>query len=49
MDVDPDRRVALDVSWLNNGRAIAADYRAPVAMTSRWLLTVQQVLAWLSF
>ena len=49
VDVDPDRRVALDVSWLNNGRAIAADYRAPVAMTSRWLLTVQQVLAWLSF
>jgi hypothetical protein len=49
VDVDPDRRVALDVSWLNNGRTIAADYRAPAAMTSRWLLTVQQVLAWLSF
>ncbi len=49
VDVDPDRHVALDVSWLNNGRVMAADRRAPVAMTSRWLLAVQQVLAWLSF
>jgi hypothetical protein len=49
VDVDPDRKVALDVSWLNNGRVVAADRRAPMAMTSRWLLAVQQVLAWLSF
>ena len=49
VDVDPDRRVALDVSWLNNGRVVAADRRAPVAMTSRWLLAVQQVLSWLAF
>ena len=49
VDVDPGRDVALDVSWLNNGRVLAADRRAPVAMTSRWLLAVQQVLAWLAF
>ncbi len=49
VDVDPDRDVALDVSWLNNGRSAARDRRAPVAMTSRWLLLVQQVLGWLAF
>jgi hypothetical protein len=49
VDVDPDRDVALDVSWLNNGRVVAADRRAPVAMTSRWLLVVQQALAWMAF
>ena len=47
--MDPDRKIALDVSWLNNGRVVAADRRAPVAMTSRWLLAVQQVLSWLAF
>ncbi len=49
VDVDPDRDVALDVSWLNNGRTVAPDRRAPVALTSRWLLIVQQVLGWLAF
>jgi hypothetical protein len=29
------RRKMPDVSWLNNGRVVAADRRAPVAMTSR--------------
>jgi hypothetical protein len=47
--VDPDRKIALDVSWLNNGRVVASDRRAPAAMTSRWLLAVQQVLSWLAF
>ena len=49
VDVDPDRKIALDVSWLNNGRVVASDRRAPAAMTSRWLLAVQQVLSWLAF
>jgi hypothetical protein len=49
VDVDPDRDVALDVSWLNNGRTVAPDRRPPVAMTARWLLVVQQVLGWLAF
>jgi hypothetical protein len=49
VDVDPGRDVALDVSWLNNSRTVAADRRAPVAMTSRWLLVVQQMLGWLAF
>ena len=45
----PIASIVLDVSWLNNGRVVAADRRAPAAMTSRWLLAVQQVLAWLAF
>jgi hypothetical protein len=49
VDVDPDRKVALDVSWLNNGHVVKTDRRAPVAMTSRWLLAVQQVLSCLAF
>jgi aminopeptidase N len=49
VDVDPDRTIALDVSWLNNGRRQTSDARAPVSMASRWFLAVQQVLGWLSF
>jgi hypothetical protein len=49
VDVDPGRRIALDVSWANNGRVVEPDRRAPVAMTSRWLAAVQQVLGWLAF
>ena len=49
VDVDPDRNVALDVSWLNNGVLTAADRRPAAAMTSRWLLYVQQGLGWLAF
>ena len=49
VDVDPDRTIALDVSWLNNGRRVSADRRAPVSLASRWLLAVQQVLGWLAF
>jgi hypothetical protein len=48
VDVDPERRIALDVSWLNNGKCIARDDRPALAMTSRWLLAVQQVLGWLA-
>src|SRR6185503_8357522 len=48
VDVDPDRTIALDVSWLNNGRRVSADRRAPVSLASRWLLAVQQVLGWLA-
>jgi aminopeptidase N len=47
--VDPDRNVALDVSWLNNGTQETADRRPAAAMTARWLLVVQQGLGWLAF
>jgi hypothetical protein len=49
VDVDPDRNIALDVSWLNNGTLMDPDRRPAAAMTSRWLLYVQQGLGWLAF
>jgi hypothetical protein len=49
VEVDPDRHVALDVSWLNNSRIVAGDRRPSIAMTSRWLLVIQQAVGWLSF
>ena len=49
VDVDPERHVALDVSWLNNGRLTEPDRRPAAAMSARWLLVVQQGLGWLAF
>jgi hypothetical protein len=49
VDVDPDRTIALDVSWLNNGRRLSADRRPAASLAARWLLAVQQVLGWLAF
>jgi hypothetical protein len=49
VDVDPDRNVALDVAWLNNGRITGGDRRPAAAMTSRWLLAVEQALGWVAF
>ncbi|MEW5981932.1 MAG: M1 family metallopeptidase [Acidobacteriota bacterium] len=45
VDVDPDRKVVLDVNWLNNGRRVEGDRRTRVAWTSRWLFFVQNLLA----
>jgi hypothetical protein len=44
-DVDPDRKVALDVNWLNNGRRVEGDSRAATVWSSRWLFFVQNLLA----
>jgi hypothetical protein len=47
--VDPDHNVPLDVAWLNNSRIVEGDRRPAAAMTSRWLLVVQQALGSLAF
>lgn len=44
-DVDPDRKIALDVNWLNNGRRVEGDSRAATVWSSRWLFFVQNLLA----
>ena len=44
VDIDPDRRIELDVDWLNNARRIEPDRRAAVRLSSRWIFFLQQVL-----
>lgn len=44
-DVDPDRKVLLDVNWLNNGRRLEADARPATVWASRWLFFVHSALA----
>ncbi len=44
-DVDPDRKVELDVNWLNNGRRVEGDRRTATVWSSRWLFFVQNLLA----
>jgi hypothetical protein len=44
VDIDPDRRIALDVNWLNNGRRLTPDRRPAASWTSRWLFLVQTII-----
>ena len=44
VDVDPDRKIALDVNWLNNGRRITPDARPAANWTARWLFMLQNVI-----
>jgi len=46
VDIDPERRLELDVDWLGNRARLEPDRRAAVRLTSRWLLIVQQMLTW---
>ena len=46
VDIDPERRLELDVDWLGNARRVESDRRAAVRLTSRWLLVMQQILTW---
>jgi hypothetical protein len=43
-EVDPDRRLLLDVSWLNNARRVEADHRVATKWTARWVFWLQNVL-----
>ena len=43
-DVDPDRKVVLDVNWLNNGRRVEGDSRTATTWTTRWLFLIQNLL-----
>ncbi|HEY7474044.1 MAG TPA: M1 family metallopeptidase [Vicinamibacterales bacterium] len=42
--VDPDRKVRLDVNWINNARRLAPDRRVATKWTARWLFWLQNVL-----
>ncbi|HSL23526.1 MAG TPA: M1 family metallopeptidase [Vicinamibacterales bacterium] len=44
-DVDPDRRVLLDVDWLNNARRVESDRRAATKWSSRLMFWVQNLVA----
>ncbi len=41
VDVDPDRKIVLDVNWVNNGRRIEPDSRPAASWTARWLFALQ--------
>jgi hypothetical protein len=43
VDVDPDRKIALDVNWENNGRRLVPDGRPAASWTARWLFMMQIV------
>ena len=43
VDVDPDRKIALDANWLNNGRRLANDSRPAASWAARWLFLVQSI------
>ncbi len=47
VDIDPERRLELDVDWLGNAARVEPDRRAAVRLTSRWLLVLQQILTWI--
>ena len=43
VDVDPDRKIVLDVNWVNNGRRLAPDARPAASWTARWLFVLQNI------
>jgi hypothetical protein len=45
VDIDPDRKVLLDVNWLNNGRRLQGDSRPAASWASRWMFLVQTLLS----
>lgn len=49
VDIDPERRYELDMSWLNNARRVDADPRASTRLTSRVLFWIQQLAATVGF
>jgi hypothetical protein len=48
-DIDPDRKVPLDVNWLNNGRRVEADGTSAARASLNWLGLVQGVVAGLGW
>lgn len=44
-DVDPDRKILLDVNWVNNGRRIEPNLRPAASWTARWLFVMQNLFA----
>jgi len=46
-EVDPDRKVVLDVDWLNNARRMKPDRRVATKLASHWLFFVQNLIAFI--
>jgi hypothetical protein len=44
-EVDPDRTLVLDSSWLNNARRVEPDTRVARGVATRWLFWMQQIVA----
>jgi hypothetical protein len=47
VDIDPERRLELDVDWLKNAERVNPDRRAATRLTSRWMFMLQQMITWL--
>jgi hypothetical protein len=45
VNVDPDRKVVLDVDWLNNGRRMNADQRVSTHWSAKYLFWIQNLIA----
>ena len=44
VDIDPDRKVLLDVNWANNGRRLVGNRVVSTGWASRWLFLVQHMV-----
>ena len=45
VDIDPDRKVLLDVDWLNNGRTLEPDRRPAAGWAARWWFLVHSLVS----
>jgi len=45
VSIDPDRKLVLDVDWLNNDRRLEPDTRVRRKLTATWMFFAQQLLA----
>jgi hypothetical protein len=45
VDIDPERKVLLDVNWLNNSRRLDGDSRPAAGWTARWMFLVQVLIS----
>ncbi len=49
VSIDPDRKVILDVDWLNNDRRLEPDRRVSRKWTATWIFMLQNLLALAGF
>ena len=47
-EVDPDRKIWLDINFLNNGKTVSVNRTTTVKYVSRWLFWLQNFLHWVS-
>jgi hypothetical protein len=48
-NVDPDRKILLDVDWLNNWKRVQSDGRASTRLASMWMFWIQNLVALIGF